>query len=467
MRAFKLILIFIILLSGLSFAEHPRDMKFPPLDFNPPEPVRFESDNGIIVYFLEDHQLPVLTLSAYFRGGTVQDTEDKAGLAAVTATLLRSGGAGARTPDVVDSDLDFVGISINSRAGDEYSSVNMRLLKKDADTGFEMLADMLLKPVFDSAKLELELSNRKDEIRRRNDDPRNIVRRVYYQTVYGNHPYGLYPTLISIGNIARNDIIAWHRKFYNPDNCIMAVSGDMTIDELKGTIDKYFGEWKKSGVKVENPAPAQMTYKPGVYYAEKNINQANFRFGFLCMTDKNPDRFAMEVMNFALGGGGFSSRLTKKVRAAAGLAYSVGSYFYNRPLIGTLFGYCLTRADQLSQALGMMIEIITDVKENGITSEEMELAKESIVNSYVFSYDTPSRLVNARAMLELGGFPPDQLQKDLKQYQAVTLEKCNAVARKYLDLDNMAIVIVGSDKEFDIPLDSLGSPVIKVPMEIK
>ncbi|HHI02999.1 MAG TPA: insulinase family protein [candidate division Zixibacteria bacterium] len=115
----------------------------------------------------------------------------------------------------------------------------------------------------------------------------------------------------------------------------------------------------------------------------------------------------------------------------------------------------------------MMIEIITDVKENGITSEEMELAKESIVNSYVFSYDTPSRLVNARAMLELGGFPPDQLQKDLEQYQAVTLEKCNAVARKYLDLDNMAIVIVGSDKEFDIPLDSLGSPVIKVPMEIK
>ena len=467
MKAIKLILVFTVLLSGLSFAQHPRDMKFAPLAFDPPEPVRFETDNGMVVYFLEDHQLPVLTLSAYFHGGKVQDTKDKAGLTDITAILLRTGGAGKRTPDKIDEDLDFVGISINSSAGDEYYSIDIRLLKKDAETGFEILSDMLLKPLFDSAKLEMELSNQKDEIKRQNDDPRDIGRRVYYQTVYGDHPYGLYPTLESISNITRDDVIAWHKKFYNPDNCIMAISGDMTPDEIKATIDKYFGGWKKSNIKIEKPAPAQMTYKPGVYYAEKNINQANIRFGFLCMTDKNPDRFAMEVANFALGGGGFSSRLLQQVRTASGLAYSVGSYFYNRPLMGTLFGYCLTKANQISQAMDMMMQIITEVKENGITSEEMELAKESIINSYVFSYDTPSRLVNARAILELGGFPPDQLQKDLEQYQAVTLEKCNEVAKKYLDLDNMAIVIVGIDKLFDVPLDSLGSPVIKVPMEIK
>ncbi len=467
MRTFKFIFVFIVLLSGLSFAQHPRDMKFAPLDFNPPEPVRFEIDNGIVVYFLEDHQLPVMTVSAYFHGGTVQDTKDKAGLSNITATLLRSGGAGPRTPDKIDSDLDFVGISLNSSAGDEYFAVNMRLLKKDTDTGFEILSDMLTKPVFDSSKMELELSNKLDEIKRQNDDPRDIGRRVYYQTVYGDHPYGLYPTLQSINNISRDDVIDWFKKFYNPDNCIMAISGDMTVDELKSTINKYFGDWKKSNIKIENPAPAQQTYKPGLYYAEKNINQANFRFGFLCMTDKNPDRFAFEVMNFALGGGGFSSRLMQQVRTAAGLAYSVGSYFYARPLGGTLFGYCLTKADQLSQSLKMMMAIITEVKENGITKDEMELAKESIINGYVFSYDTPSGLVNAIAMLELGGFPSDQLQKDLEQYQAVTLEKCNEVAKKYLDLDKIALVIVGSEKEFDAPLDSLSKAVFKVPMEIK
>ncbi|MCP4703089.1 MAG: insulinase family protein, partial [candidate division Zixibacteria bacterium] len=408
MRTIKLIFIFIFLLSGLSFAQHPRDMEFAPLDFNPPEPVRFETDNGIVVYFLEDHQLPVLTFSAYFQGGTVQDSPDKAGLSDITSTLLRSGGAGKRPPDLVDSDLDFVGISLRSNTGDEYFSIDMRLLKKDIETGFEILSDMLLKPAFDSSKLALELSNQIDQIKRQNDDARDIGRRVYYQTVYKNHPYGLYPTLESINSITRDDVIDWHKKFYSPDNCIMAISGDKTVDEIKTILNNYFGGWKKTNIKFEKPAPAQQKYKPGLYYAEKNINQANIRFGFLCMTDKNPDRFAMEVMNFALGGGGFSSRLTQKVRTAAGLAYSVGSYFYNRPLTGTLFGYCLTKANQLSQALGMMTEIISEVKENGITQEEMELAKESIINGYVFSYDTPSGLVNAKAMLELGGFPPDQ-----------------------------------------------------------
>ncbi len=113
----------------------------------------------------------------------------------------------------------------------------------------------------------------------------------------------------------------------------MAISGDMSLDELKETLNKYFSGWKKSNIKIKQPAPAQQTYKPGLYYAEKNINQANFRFGFLCMNDKNPDRYAFEVMNFALGGGGFSSRLMQKVRTAAGLAYSVGSYFYIRGIL--------------------------------------------------------------------------------------------------------------------------------------
>jgi len=421
----------------------------------------------MIIYFLEDHQLPVMTVSAYFHGGTVQDTKEKAGLTDITATLLRTGGAGDRSPGQVDSDLDFVGISIGSGASDEYLSVSMRLLKKDVDTGFEIFSDLLLKPAFDSAKLAMELSNRLDNIKRQNDDPRDISRRVYYQTVYGDHPYGLYPTLESINNLTREDLLSCHKKFYNPDNCIMAISGDMKLDELKATLNKYFGSWKKTNTKIENPPPAEQTYKPGLYYAEKNINQANFRFGFLGMTDKNPDRFAMEVMNFALGGGGFSSRLMKQVRTAAGLAYSVGSYSFNRPLGGTFFGYCLTKADQVSQALNMMKQIINDVKENGITEEEMELAKESIINSYVFSYDTPSQLVNAIATLELGGFERDQLQKDLELYQAVTLEKCNEAAKKYLELDNIALVIVGSEKEFGLPLDSLGTPVFKVPMEIK
>ena len=134
--------------------------------------------------------------------------------------------------------------------------------------------------------------------------------------------------------------------------------------------------------------------------------------------------------------------------------------------MGTMFGYCQTKASQLSEALQMMLDIIENVKENGITADEMKLAKESIINSYVFNYDTPSGLVNAIALEELQGFPSDQLKKDLEAYQSVTLDKCNEVAKEYLDTKNIAIIIVGNETLFDKSLDTFG-PVTKVSMEIK
>jgi predicted Zn-dependent peptidase len=246
----------------------------------------------------------------------------------------------------------------------------------------------------------------------------------------------------------------------------MAISGDLTVDEIKDYIKRYFDSWKKSGIPVEPLPKAETKFTPGVYYAEKDMNQANIRFGHLSLDNKNPDRFAMELVNFALGGGGFTSRLTGEVRTTAGLAYSVGSYFYIRPYTGCLFGYCLTRADAMSQAVQMMLDIIDGVRENGITEEELTIARESIINSYIFNYDTPQELVAARAFLEFRGFPPDQLQKNIEAYKKVTLEDCRRVAGKYLDTKDIAVVITGNKELFDKPLETFG-PVTAVSMEIK
>lgn len=456
-----------ILLYGLiAAAENPAKMKFPPLKFEPIEPVRLTIDNGLIVYFLENHELPVVVVSAMFHGGTAYDSPDRIGLTELTARLLRTGGAASRTPDQVDEALDFVGASISSNASGDNLSLDLNLLKKDAPLGFEILSDMLQKPGFDTGKIALEVSNKKDEIRRQNDEPAGITRRVFYETVYNEHPYGYFPTLATMDNIKRDDIIATYRKFYNPDNCIMAVSGDLTIDEVKGFINKYFSGWPKGNITLALPPVATMQYKPGVYYAKKDINQANIRIGHLCMTDKNPDRHAMEVMNFALGGGGFTSRLMGQVRTSAGLAYNVGSYTYNRPLMGSFFAYCQTKSESMAEATSMILDIINKVKDSGITQEELDMAKESIVNSFVFNYTTPDQIVAARALLELNGFPPDQLKKDVEAYKAVTLADCKRVAAKYLDPINNVIVITGNKDTFDKPLDTFG-PVTEVPMEIK
>jgi predicted Zn-dependent peptidase len=456
----------ISLMAISSFAVNPREMTFPPLKFEPPEPVRFIIDNGIIVYFLEDHQLPVITTAALFKGGTVYDQSSKIGLTELTATLLRTGGAGNRNPEQIDQDLDFVGAVINSASSNDYLMLDLRTLKKDADLGFEMLADMLQMPLFDTSKISLEISNRKDEIRRQNDDPGTITRRIYYQTTYAGHPYGNFATLTSMDAIKRDDIIAHYKKFYAPNNCILAISGDLTLNEAEEFVGKYFGSWEKSNLTLDSIPAATMRYKPGVYYGNKDINQANIRLGHLCIDDKNPDRYALDIVNFALGGGGFTSRLTGQVRTSAGLAYSVGSYIFNRPHTGVFFAYCQTRASAMSQAVQMMLDIIQGVKDSGITQEEMDMAKESIINSFVFNYATPDQIVNAKAMLELSGFPSEQMTKDLEAYKAVTLSDCGRVAGKYLDPKNMVITIVGNKEQFDKPMDMFG-PITEVPMEIK
>lgn len=463
----------LLILVGLSMflaatvmAVNPRDMQFEPLRFDLPEPVRFETDNGISVYFLEDHQLPVITLSVMFHGGSVYDPPEKSGLAELTATLLRSGGAGTRTPEEVDEELDYYSIDLSSNAGDEALVVNMNSLAKNDELAFEIMADMMRRPRFDSAKMALEISNLQDEIRRRNDEAGNVTRRVYYQTVYGGHPYGRYPTLASVAALSRADIVAMHEKYYNPDNCLMAVAGDLTPAELKDLIDRYLGGWSRAGRELPEVPRATRQYEPGVYYAEKDINQAHIRFGHLCMDIKNPDRYAMDIMNFALGGGGFISRIMGQVRTTHGLAYSVGTYVYRRPLMGTLFAYCQTRADAMGRAMEMMLDIIEEVKREGITTEEFELARESIINGFVFNYDTPGKIAGNFAYNEFHGFPPDQLKRDLEAYQAVTLDDCNRVAARYLDTEDIVIVVTGNKEMFDRPMADFG-PVTAVSMEIE
>ena len=466
MKATIIIGALLALVSLSALAENPRDMKFPAIQFDSPEPERWVTDNGIVVFFLEDHQLPVVIAQAFIRGGDIYEPADLTGLSEITATLLRSGGAGNRTPDQVDADLDFVGANIYSSSSPDALSMSVRSLKKDFDPIFRIFSDILIDPRFDSAKVDMEISNKKDRILRQNDDPGSVARRIYYETIYKNHPYGKNATLKSVNKISRNDIINYHKQFYSPDNCILAVSGDMTSEELKELLNKYLAGWQKSGQKPVPPPMAEMQYQPGVYYAFKDINQAHIRFGHLSMDTKNPDRYAMEIMNFALGSGGFSSRLAKQVRTTAGLAYGVGSYDYQRPLMGTFFGYCLTRADAMGQAAQMMIDIINDVRQNGINTDEMELARDAIINSYVFNYDTPARIVTAKANLEYFGFPLDQMKKDIEGYKAVKLEDCNRVAKKYLDLSKDAIIFVGNKELFDKPLDTFG-PVTEINLETK
>lgn len=448
----------------------PRTYQAPPIRFKAPEVQRFSAENGLRIVFLESHELPVVRITLYFPGGSAFESQELCGAAEITASLMRFGGAGRMSGGEIDEELDFLAATIRSAATRDKSFLEMRCLKKDFSRVFELFAKILTEPSFDKQRLALEVSNSQDETRRQFDSPTGAARHLFYETVYGASYYGRYPTLKSFSSISADVVRDTYNKTYKPARGIMAISGDLSRAELETALAQHLGGWESAGVAAPDAPvaplpPENVRGKPGVYYAYKNISQTSIRLGHLTDLFENPDRYAVRVANYAVGVG-FTGRLLSKVRSEAGLAYSVGSYFVNRPKLGTFFAYCQTRADATGQALRMVIDIITDVKQHGITQEEFLRAKESILNSSVFEFETPHQIAESMAENLFYGFPADQTTIDIEAIKAVTFDDCQRAAMKYYRPEDFVIVIVGDTAQMDQPPATFGT-VNELSLEIK
>ncbi|MFH1891702.1 MAG: pitrilysin family protein [Candidatus Zixiibacteriota bacterium] len=437
------------------FAQDYKSVKISELEFKVPDVDRFELENGLIVYFYEDHTLPVVALDAMLRLGEIYVPFGKAGLAELCGELLRTGGTGSTAPDDFDQMLDFVGASLRSSAETESGSVNLRTLKKDVELGLRLMAEMLKDPLFDSEKFDIAVENKLEEIRRENDNPNLITRREFYKLLFPDHPYGRSGTEATVSAITRDDLVEFHRKFYHPNNCIIALSGDLTRQEAEQLIKKYLGDWKKSDSALPE-FPGIKKPVPGTYYVFKDLNQTYFRIGHPGISRTNPDRYAVQVMNFILGGGGFISRMSNTIRVQEGLAYFVGSNFYQMDHSGSFYAACQTKAETTSRAIELMIAEIEKLIAGGVTEKELETAKNSILNSDIFSYSTPQQIVSQQASLEFYGFPPDELTKRIEEIKAVTADDVKAAAAKYLHPNALIVIVVGNEALFDKPLSTFG-----------
>lgn len=454
-RMTVILAIAILILCAASYAQDYKSLNIPDLNFKVPDVARFELDNGLVVYFYEDHSLPVVALNATFKVGDVYVPAGKTGLAELCGTVLRTGGTASTSPDDFDQKLDFVGARLESSVGTESGNVSLRTLKNDVDVGLELMAQMLMEPLFDKEKFDIAVENQLESIRRENDNPNMITRREFYKLLFPDHPYGWSATEGTLSAVTRDDLVNFHKEFYHPNNCIIAVSGDLTQQEAKELLTKYLGSWKKS----DAPLPAFPEIKApvkGVYYAYKDLNQTYFRVGHPGISRFNPDRYAVEVMNFILGGGGFLSRLSSKIRVEEGLAYSVGSNFYQMDHSGSFYAACQTKAETTEKAIDLMIEEIRKLIDSGVTEQELETAKSSMLNSDIFSYSTPQQIAQQQALLEFYGFPPDQLTKRIEAIKAVTVDDVKAAAEKYLHPDDLIVIVVGNQDLFDRPLSSFG-----------
>jgi zinc protease len=353
--------------------------------------------------------------------------------------------------------LEYIGGTLETSIGDESGTATLSVLSKDTDLGLRLLADVLRNPAFPQDKLDLARTDIKDQIRRRNDDPNRLVSTYFDWTIYGDHPYGRILEWASVKSITVDDMLAYHRRFIVPNSTMLAISGDFNRAELMSWIQQYFGDWQKSAEPLPETPPVSLTWKPGVVQVKKDISQAYIRIGELGIKRDNPDRFAVALMNYILGGGSFTSRLTSRVRSDEGLAYHVSSSFdIGSRDYGTFSASCQTKSSTAYKAIRIITDEIEKIGADGVTEQELKDAQNSLVNRLVFNFETASSIVRNLMSLEFDGYPADYYQTYLANYRKVTPADIKTVAQKYLQKDRLTFVVVGKPESFEKPLTEFG-----------
>ncbi len=461
MKRIALILINVALAipSGRAQVANWKQIPIPQLPaFKPQQPKRVELSNGMVIFLQEDHELPLIEGTARIRGGSVNEPADKVGLVDVFGDVWRTGGTKSQTGDQLDDFLEVRAAKVETGGGSDSTTISFSCLKGDLDDVFKAFVDVLQNPEFRADKIDIAKKGMEDSISRRNDEASGIAHREAVKLAYGpDNPYAREPEYATVAAITRQDLIDWHAKYIHPNNMILGITGDFDSAAMEVRLRAAFDSWPK-GAAFTKSNIQYSSAKPGYYLIPKDdVNQSNIWMVALGTTRDNPDYYALSVFNEAFGGG-FSSRLFNDIRTKRGLAYGVGGG------VGTNFGHpgilqisMGTKSQSTIEAVKAVDENIDDLTKQPIGGDEVERAKDSILNTFIFRLDSPDKILAERMTYEYYGYPPDWLDKYQAEIKKVTAADVNRVATKYMHKDQLAILVVGNTKEFDQPLSSLGA----------
>jgi len=451
---------------GLAQAKHPSELTYPALRYEPPDPKAFRVvyAGGLRAYVQEDRDLPLFNITAIVNCGDLYVPKDKTGLGTVLGDQLIKGGTTSRDGSAIEERIDFLGGSLNFSVGERTSTLSLSVLTKDLDEGLALFFDVLRNPAFREEPLKLAKARFVEQLRQANDQPATVLSREYERLLYGDNAVTWQPAKATYEGVAAADLKAFHAKYFSPKNVILAVSGDFAKAALKAKIDKLAAGWQGGAVAFPAVPKAFPSPEPGVYFIQKAINQGYISLGHLGLEDTNPDYFAVQVMNFILGGGSFTSRITTKVRSDEGLSYNQGSRFtYRWGLPGTFSGYVQTKSSTVGYAVSLILAEFDRIRKEPVSDAEMETALNYYLESFADNFQSAQATMMSFANLEMTGKPMDYFKTYRSKIQAVNKARVQEVATKYIQPDKMAIMIVGdwepSNKGGDKwpgPLDKLG-----------
>lgn len=422
-----------------------------PLAFEPPAPERIELANGMVVYLLEDHELPLVQVTAFIRAGAIHEPPDRAGLAGLTGTVMRTGGTDSLAADEIDRLLENMSARMSVAVGTEQGTASLSVLREDVSRAFCLYAQMLRRPAFEKDKFEIARRTACQNLRQVPDNPQRLAFREFKTLLYAGNPRGVQPTLATLRRIGRDDLLRFHRRFFRPDRILLAVSGDFRREAMLALVRQQFDDWAAPEGSVREVARPQAPQKLRIRYLSKPVPQSTIIVGQLAPPLTSPDYFAFQVIDFIAGGGGFTSRLFAEVRTRRGLAYSVGSFYRGAPQYGVFGSYCMTKAGSTHQALELMLGILETIKRGEITEQELAGAKQALLNNFIFSFTSSSQIIMRQMQLEYDGLDPGFLSTVPDRIRGLTMADIRRAARNWLHPDGMTVLVVGDDRRFDVP----------------
>ncbi len=440
----------------------PFKMQFQRLQPAAIQPTRVQLSNGLTVLLIEDRALPFVSGRVYLRAGAIYEPDDKVGLSGIFSSVLRTGGAGERTPDQVDEALETLAASVSVSTDNLFTSVAFNTLTENLDQVLQIWADVLVRPRFAQERLDLEKGRALEAIRRRNDQPTQIAVREFVRRINEGHPAGRISSAASIQSITRDDLVAFHQRFFKPNVAVLAVTGDFNTQQMVARLERALQGWQQGPVSLPTFAPPSP--KPSIYFVQKETNQSVIYMGNPTVTAFAPGYSELDLVSRVLGDG-FNSRLFVEVRTKRGLAYATGgaqTQGFGWP--GFFYGASISRVEKTAEVIELMLAQFRDLRERPVSQEELELFRNNILNAEVFRFTSKQAVAERIARTQMLGLPADYYEQYVRQIQSATPANLQQAMQQYVRPDQFVIVVVGDQRQFDRQLSTLGN-VVNVPLE--
>lgn len=432
-------------------------LKYPEMKpFNLPALEKAQLDNGLRLRLIKEDKLPMFQLTVWLKGGDVYDPADRIGLMGLMAETMRIGGTEKHSPDEMDLLLESKGISIGMYNSPDSIRVSCSALSEDFDQAVALMAEMIRRPRFDAEKMNETKTRMSSGISRRNDEPSPIAQREFSRLVYGpDFTAGAVMDYVHLDNIERQDLVASHRRFFAPDNMLVGYSGPMALAEVKGVFEKYFGDWQDKASLPPFPNTIKSAEGIRLAFIEKSdLTQSYVCMGYLGDLWKAEEAAAVSVFN-TIFSQGFDSRLFTRVRTKEGLTYGVGGGINrNFSYPGLTSFTTFTKSGSTFKAVRSMLDEMQRIRREPVTPQELQDAKDYLLNSNVFKFSSPESVLNRRMSQEFYGLPADMDDKFVEQVKGVTAADIQRIAEQYIHPDKMMVVVLGKEADLDEKLDA-------------